>query len=152
MSLASAVLLVLSFMEVLASHLDNGRSIFMSGTTALGRVIQNSHGMEGVGCAMCHGPDGRGGSMHGIPVPNITFRFLADPQGYEHGNGRKRPAHTEETVKAAIVAGVDSGGNTLHAEMPRWTGLTPRDLEDLLGFLKSLGERSTGGLYPSEGL
>jgi hypothetical protein len=124
----------------------------MSGTTVLGRVIENSHGMEGIGCAMCHGLDGRGGTMHGIPVPNITFRFLSDPRGYQHGTGRKRPGHTEETVKAAIVAGVDSGGNTLHPEMPRWTGLTPRDLDDLLGFLKSLGESPIGGGPTPEGL
>ena len=63
----------------LASHLENGRSIFTTGTTAHGRLIENSHGMQGVGCVMCHGPDGRGGEMHGIPVPNITFSFLTDP-------------------------------------------------------------------------
>jgi len=94
----------------LASHLENGQRIYMSGVTAQGRVVQNSHGMEGVGCAMCHGPDGRGGTMHGIPVPNITVPFLTDPRGNEH-NGRKRPAYNEETIKAAIVAGIDSGGN-----------------------------------------
>src|SRR2546426_6724113 len=43
------------------SHTDNGRRIFLHGTTSAGRVVENSHGMEGVGCAMCHGPDGRGG-------------------------------------------------------------------------------------------
>jgi hypothetical protein len=134
------------------SHLDNGRRIFMSGMTAQGRVIQNSHGMGGVGCAMCHGPDGRGGEMHGIPVPNITFRFLSDPRGYEHPTGRKRPAYSEETVKAAIVAGLDSAGNQLHPEMPRWTGLTGNDLEDLIGFLKVLGSERQGSPKGPEGL
>jgi hypothetical protein len=138
--IGSALLVGISFSDSFATHLENGRSIFMSGTTVQGRVIQNSHGMEGVGCAMCHGPDGRGGMMHGIPVPNITFAFLTDPRGYEHATGRKRPAHNEETIKAAIVAGIDSAGNTLHPEMPRWTGLTAGDLNDLLGFLRSLGE------------
>ncbi len=121
------------------SHLENGQRIFMSGTTVQGRVVENSHGMEGVGCAMCHGPDGRGGEMHGIPVPNITYRFLTDPRGYEHATGRKRPAYNDETLKAAIVAGIDAGGNRLHPEMPRWTGLTGQDLEDLIGYLKTLG-------------
>lgn len=123
----------------LTSHLDNGRSIFTTGTTAYGRVIENSHGMRGVGCVMCHGPDGRGGEMHGIPAPNITFSFLTDPRGYEHDTGRKRPAYNGETIKAAIVAGIDAGGNTLHPEMPRWTGLTAQDLEDLIGYLRTLG-------------
>ncbi len=135
----------------LVSHLENGQRIYMSGVTAQGRVVQNSHGMEGVGCAMCHGPNGRGGTMHGIPVPDITFPFLTDPRGNEH-NGRNRPAYNEETIKAAIVAGVDSGGNNLHPEMPRWTGLTARDLDDLIGFLKTLGAVRRGSAERSQGL
>jgi len=135
----------------LVSHLENGQRIYMSGVTAQGRVVQNSHGMEGVGCAMCHGPNGRGGTMHGIPVPDITFPFLTDPRGSEH-NGRNRPDYNEETVKAAIVAGVDSGGNHLHPEMPRCTGLTARDLDDLIGFLKTLGAVRRGSAERSQGL
>ncbi len=134
------------------SHLENGQRIYMSGMTALGRAIQNSHGMEGVGCAMCHGPDGRGGTMHGIPVPNITMRALTDPRGYAHPTGRKRPPYTEESIKAAIVAGIDSGGNSLHPEMPRWTGLTTGDLQDLLGYLKTLGMEPSGPQGGSQGL
>ncbi|MGH7166109.1 MAG: c-type cytochrome [Nitrospiraceae bacterium] len=134
------------------SHLENGQRIYMSGVTAQGRAIQNSHGMEGVGCAMCHGPDGRGGTMHGIPVPNITMRALTDPKGYEHPTGRKRPPYTEESIKAAIVAGIDSGGNRLHPEMPRWTGLTASDLEDLIGFLNTMGMGPPGSQGGSQGL
>jgi cytochrome c oxidase subunit 2 len=146
------LIIVLWYVEAVASHLENGRSIFLSGTTMLGRAIENSHGMRGIGCAMCHGSDGRGGTMHGIPVPNITFQFLSDPRGYRHGTGRTRPAHSEETVKAAIVAGVDSGGNTLDPEMPRWTGLTSRDLQDLIGFLKTLDQHPSGSVLTPEGL
>jgi mono/diheme cytochrome c family protein len=124
----------------LVSHLENGRQIYFSGVTADGRVVENSHGMRGMGCVMCHGESGGGGIMHGVPVPDITFSHLTDPRGYEHENGRKRPAYNEESVKAAIVAGIDSGGNTLHPEMPRWTGLTQRDLEALIGYLKTLGK------------
>ncbi len=120
-------------------NLRNGWRIFMYGVTAQGRIIQNSHGMEGVGCAMCHGEDGRGGRMHGMFAPNITFAFLSDPRGYRAPHGRQRPAYNEESVKAAIVAGIDAGGNPLDPEMPRWTGLTAKDLEDLIGYLKRLG-------------
>lgn len=134
------------------SHLENGLRIFRFGTTADGRMVPNSHGMEGVGCAMCHGQDGRGGMMHGIPVPNITFSFLTDPRGYRNPAGRIRPAYSQETVKAAIVAGIDAGGNVLHPEMPRWTGLTSRDLDDLIGYLRTLDREERGVPGTAEGL
>ncbi|TLY19820.1 MAG: hypothetical protein E6K67_03830, partial [Nitrospirae bacterium] len=71
---AMAMLLALAgAMVIPVSHTDNGRRIFLYGTTAGGQVVENSHGMEGVGCAMCHGADGRGGIMHGIAAPDITF-------------------------------------------------------------------------------
>jgi mono/diheme cytochrome c family protein len=123
------------------SHTDNGRRIFLHGTTAAGQIVQNSHGMEGVGCAMCHGPDGRGGMMHGIPAPDITFANLTNPQGHEHEfGGRRHPPFNRETIKAAVVAGIDPAGNTLHEEMPRWTGLTAADLEDLIDYLQALSK------------
>ncbi len=134
------------------SRVDNGQRIFQFGTTADGRMVQNSHGMQGVGCAMCHGQDGRGGMMHGIPVPNITFSILTDPRGYRNPSGRTRPAYNQETVKAAIVAGIDAGGNTLHPEMPRWTGLTAQDLDDLIGYLRTLGQGERRAPSASEGL
>ena len=125
------------------SHTDNGRRIFLHGTTAAGLVVQNSHGMEGVGCAMCHGDDGRGGMMHGIPAPDITYSALTDPNGHEHEfSNRKHPAFNRETIKASVVAGIDSAGNALHEEMPRWTGLTAADLEDLIDYLQVLSKPS----------
>ncbi len=125
------------------SHSDNGQRIFLHGTNASGQVVQNSHGMEGVGCAMCHGPDGRGGMMHGIPAPNITFAVLSDPAGHEHEfSNRRHPAFTRETIKAAVVAGIDPAGNTLDEEMPRWIGLNGEDLEDLIDYLQALSKPS----------
>ena len=123
------------------SHTDNGRRIFLHGTTSAGRVVENSHGMEGVGCAMCHGPDGRGGMMHGIPAPDITYGALTDPNGHEHAfMARRHPPFNREAIKAAVVAGIDPAGNTLHEEMPRWTGLSPADLDDLIDYLQVLSQ------------
>src|SRR3989441_860591 len=94
------------------SHTDNGRRIFLHGTTSAGRVVENSHGMEGVGCAMCHGPDGRGGMMHSILAPDITYGALTDPNGHEHAFmarwGLKKPhrrseEHTSELQSLAYL-------------------------------------------------
>ncbi len=124
-----------------ASHTDNGRRIFLHGMTSTGRLVENSHGMEGVGCAMCHGEEGRGGMMHGIPAPDITFSSLTDSNGHEHAfSNRRHPAFTRETIKAAVVAGIDPAGNTLHEEMPRWIGLNGADLEDLIDYLQALSK------------
>ncbi len=135
------------------SHTDNGRRIFLHGATSTGRVVENSHGMEGVGCAMCHGPDGHGGTMHGIPAPDITYAALTDPNGHTHGfmDRRHRPFN-RETIKAAIVAGIDPAGNTLHEEMPRWTGLSPADLEDLIDYLQVLSQGKRRPLPGPEGM
>jgi cytochrome c len=108
--------------------------------------------MEGVGCAMCHGEDGRGGTMHGMFAPNITFSFLTDPSGYQDPRGRRRPPYNEESVKAAIVAGIDAGGHQLDPEMPRWTGLTETDMADLIGYLKILGRPSGDALSGPSGI
>lgn len=101
---------------------------------------------------MCHGEDGRGGSMHGLFAPNITFSFLSNPLGYQDPRGRKRPAYNEESVKAAIVAGIDARGSTLDPEMPRWTGLSATDLEDLIDYLKTLGRPRQEEQSGSEGI
>src|SRR5438309_4571396 len=121
------------------SHTDNGRRIFLHGTTSAGRVVENSHGMEGVGCAMCHGPDGRGGMMHGIPAPDITYGALTDPNGHEHAfMARRHSPFNRETIKAATVAGIDPAGKTRHEEVPRRTGLSRAALADLLDCLQVL--------------
>ena len=92
-----------TFAPLPVTHLENGARIFLHGVTAQGRIVQNSHGMEGVGCAMCHGEEGRGGTMHGIqawvglPVadeetaPAFSHYAGSDLPTYESGGLWARP-------------------------------------------------------------
>src|SRR2546426_121318 len=128
------------------SHTDNGRRIFLQGTTSAGRVGGNSHGMAGRGGAMCPGPAGGGGLMPAIRSPDFTYPPLTVPRGHEPDlMTRRHPPFNRETIKAAIVAGIDPAGTPPHEEMPRWRGLSPADLEDLIDYLQVLsqGKRRT---------
>ena len=67
------------------------------------------------------------------------FLALIDAQGHDHqATGRRHPAFNRETIKAAVVVGIDPAGNRLDDEMPRWTGLSGKDLEDLIDYLQFL--------------
>ena len=82
-------------------------------------------------CVMCHGPGGHGGStmMMGawVQAPDITWPTLTSGD---------RP-FTEDTVRRAITSGIDETGQPLAPQMPHWS-MAPADLDDLVGFLKTL--------------
>ncbi|MSP13953.1 MAG: cytochrome c [Chloroflexi bacterium] len=116
---------------------SNGERIFRTGSNDQGMVIPNSM-MSGMGCAMCHGVDGHGGTMMGRTVPNITWMHLADPNlEQETINGRHRNPYSEQAYKVAIVGGHDSAGNALDQMMPRWQ-MSDQDLNDVIAYLKTL--------------
>jgi cytochrome c oxidase subunit II len=47
------------------------------------------------------------------------------------------PPYTEETLKRAIIQGIDPAGEPLEWPMPRWN-MSDEDLNDLIDFLKML--------------
>jgi len=91
-----------------------------------------------VPCANCHGADGRGKPEGGVVPTNVTWIELTKPYRAATPNGRKRPAYNEQTFRRAVVEGIDSAGNRLHAAMPRYA-ISPEDLSDLVAYLKVLG-------------
>lgn len=122
------------------TYTSNGERIYFTATSASGAPISYNGGifvgMGRMACVTCHGPDGHGGSttMMGalVQAPNITWPVLTSPDpDMEH------PPFTEQTVKNAIANGVDPAGHPLDQRMPRWT-MTPADLDDLVGYLKTL--------------
>lgn len=116
---------------------SNGERIFYTGVNSEGEVIKNSHGMQGAGCAMCHGADARGMRMMMMDIPGIRWDTLIDPKGHVHPDGRRHPPFTEESFKVCVLVGLDPAGNQLNTMMPRWQ-ISKEDLGDLIGYLKNL--------------
>lgn len=92
-----------------------------------------------IGCAMCHGADGRGGRMGGmrmrvIRAPDIRYETLTS----EHTeDGETEPAWDDTDIARAVREGVQPDGEELDPVMPRWD-MSERDMGDLIGFLRGL--------------
>ena len=119
------------------SFSSNGERIFYTGINSKGEVIKNSHGMQGAGCAMCHGVDARGMRMMMMHIPGIRWDTLTDPKGHVHPDGRTHPPFTEESFKVCVLIGMDPNGNQLNTMMPRWQ-ISKEDVGDLIGYLMNL--------------
>jgi cytochrome c oxidase subunit II len=117
----------------------------------MGRMPMMRGGMMGGGimsCADCHGSDGSGGRvrmmMTTYTAPDIRWASLtAVDHGHEvteddHSDDEMdHPPYTEETLKRAIIQGIDPAGEPLAWPMPRWN-MIDEDLNDLIDFLKML--------------
>ena len=79
--------------------------------------------------------------MWSFNVPDITWDNLTEEK--DHGEQaseeehEEHPSYTEETLKRAIIRGINPAGEPLDEEMPRWQ-MSGRDLDDLVGFIKTL--------------
>ncbi len=119
---------------------SNGQQIFLTGVSRRG-VVRISGGpiwfqMHGGGCATCHGPDGRGGTvtmMGRLEAPDITYENLtSESEAEEHGGVR----YTDALIKRAVTRGIDAGGDRLNSNMPRWR-MSDADFDDLLDYMKT---------------
>ncbi len=129
-----ACLISLVLISACTSYSSNGQRIFLTGTSSSGKPIVPSGfnmPMMRLTCAGCHGPEGHGGSvviaMQRYDVPSITWPVLTQDE----------PPFTEETVKRAIVDGIDADGSDLEYPMPHWQ-MSSGDLDDLVAFIKTL--------------
>ena len=115
---------------------SSGERIFLKGIDSKGGFIKNSHGMQGAGCAMCHGVEARGMFMMMVDIPPLRWKYLTDPGGHTHPGGRNHPPFTEASFKSCVLAGIDPGGNTLNTMMPRWE-MSGEDLDRLIEYLRT---------------
>lgn len=115
---------------------STGERIFFRGIDSKGGFMKNSHGMQGVGCAMCHGSEAQGTLMMMVDVPPLRWEYLTRPGGHTHSGGRSPPPFTEASFKSCVLTGIDPAGNALSAMMPRWE-MSGEDLDGLIEYLKA---------------
>lgn len=115
---------------------SSGERIFFRGMDSKGGFIKNSHGMQGVGCAMCHGANAQGVRMMMMDTPPLRWSYVTDPLGHTHPGGRSHPPFTESSFKSCVLAGIDPAGNELSTMMPRWQ-MSNEDLESLIEYLRT---------------
>lgn len=118
------------------SFSSNGERIYATGTSDRDDISFSGgpawFQMHDGGCAVCHGPNGKGGRvpMGRFTAPDIRYSRLTKPHDDE-------PALDDEGIKRAITEGEDSDGKELSGNMPRWD-MSDEDLNDLIEYLKQL--------------
>ncbi|WP_119154252.1 ABC transporter substrate-binding protein [Caldimonas tepidiphila] len=128
-----------------------GRRLYRDGITAAGSPVQALVGPgaarvsgAAVACANCHGRDGLGRPEAGLAPPALRWAELSRPHGHVHGDGRRHPPFTTQTLERALTRGIDPAGRPLDPAMPRFL-LAREDLANLVAYLKRLdGERDPG--------
>lgn len=87
-----------------------------------------------VGCAYCHGADGRGrrmGMMGRFETPDIRYDTLIG----EHEGSREE--WSERDIERAIRDGIEPDGSRLRPMMPRWQ-MDDTDMSAIIDYLKEL--------------
>jgi ABC-type branched-subunit amino acid transport system substrate-binding protein len=141
----------LSAQNQLTPKQERGRQIYEHGISPSDVAIKASLGggtqvaASIVPCINCHGNDGLGRPESGVVPPNITWDALTKPYGLKDSDGSVRAPYTDRLLKRAISMGIDSGGHTLDAAMPRFQ-LAAADATDLVAYIKRLGGTVDPGL------
>lgn len=132
-----------------------GKQIYLKGSSPSGGAIKAIIGDSStevpaatLPCAGCHGTDGRGRSEGGVIPSDITWKQLTKLNGITHASGRKHQAYTDRSMERAITDGLDPAGSPLAVAMPRYS-ISRKDLDDLIAYLKRVGEDRDPGLTES---
>ena len=79
--------------------------------------------------------------MWRFDVPSITWDNLTQEEYHEEKPGEdeheEHPPYTKETLRRAIIKGIDPAGEPLDELMPRWR-MSEQDLDDLVEFMVTL--------------
>lgn len=89
-----------------------------------------------ISCAACHGADAGGNSFvkdgQKIEPPSLKWAELTKLYTAQPERGS-----TDQQTALAIVKGQDETGADLNAMMPRWTALSPGQVDSLVAYLKA---------------
>lgn len=159
--------------EPLTGDAAAGRRLYWEGVSSTGEPIkaraQGDIEISGAQftCVSCHRPSGYGSSEGGEYAPPILGDLLYEPSGgdrnrlfhelYEEVQSKEfwakirdprlRPAYTDKTLAAALIAGKDPTGRELGASMPRFA-LSERDAANVIAFLKTMSINPDPGVGP----
>jgi mono/diheme cytochrome c family protein len=131
-----------------SAYRTNGERIYYLALNRAGSRVSFRGGpqwlsMMGGSCVNCHGVNGRGGipiMMSTAVAPNITYQALVSGEHGGHRDGKTGAGtYDDELIKRAVTDGLAAAGRPLDWTMPRWL-LNEEDLEDLIEYLKVLGE------------
>ncbi|UZE94508.1 c-type cytochrome [Alkalimarinus alittae] len=118
----------------------NGEKIYFTGVTEDNSVVPTSGGhhhmkMHGGGCVTCHGINREGGNRmwpwFWVTSPALTPAALT---GDHESKGHDHAVYDSNSLKRAIIEGVNPAGENLNDLMPRWQ-MSERDANDLVHFL-----------------
>jgi ABC-type branched-subunit amino acid transport system substrate-binding protein len=137
--------------DLLTPAEKRGREIYLHGR-GNARPITAFFGADAAGeidasvvpCASCHGPDGRGAPEGTVAPSDIRWSVLEKPFASTDG-ARRRPRYDAGLLARAVREAVDAGATPLFAVMPRYR-MVQHDLEDLLAYLRRLGNEPQPGL------
>jgi len=123
---------------------SEGERIYFTGKSSKGSSIEVNGGnhhmqMHYRSCVACHGVDREGSIMwprFWLRAPSITSSALTE----NHEDGHDHSVYNSNTLKKAIVEGVNPAGHKLNEVMPRWN-MSVDDLNALSDYLLE-GEKS----------
>lgn len=150
-AVAFLVAAVASAADLLTPAEKRGREIYLHGQGAA-RPITAFFGSDDAGeisasvvpCASCHGPDGRGVPEGTVAPSDVRWSVLTKPF-FSSDGGRRRPRYDAGLLARAVREAVDAAGTPLFAVMPHYR-IDDRDLDDLVAFLRRLGNEPQPGL------
>ena len=142
-----------------SDRLELGRRMYMEGILPSGEMMSATilgdiriSGKQVI-CGTCHRRSGMGSSEGPQVIPALTEALLYNPLRIPTSKPPLapllRPAYTDESLRQAIRAGIDAGGEALDPLMPRYS-LTDREIEILIDYTKTLSPTHSPGVTDRE--